>query len=265
MDKLKLKIKKLEDIILNAGKAIVAFSGGIDSSLLLLYCKRLLAEKVLAVTFSSPLQKNSEIGRALEIAKRLNVRQVLIEKDILDIPDVLKNTRERCYYCKKYIFSEIIGLKNNYPGYVVLDGSNLSDLSSNRPGLEALKDLGVISPFALAGINKKDILAMTKNTDLSNYDIKGESCLATRFTYGQPLDKEKLKMIDDIEERLGRLGLDEIRLRIHGNLARLEISSDVIGRLNNTDIKKIVDIVKKGGYTYVTLDLEGFRSGSMDL
>lgn len=264
MDKIEKKILMLKDLIKNLESVGVAYSGGLDSSLLLFFSKQVLGDKVTAFTLRSQFQKSAEIKKAKEFTKRHCIKHIILEKDILEIPEVRDNSYARCYFCKRSMMQEILKNRDAFPFNALIDGTNCTDAKKTRPGIKALKELSVKSPFIEAGIDKKDILEIAGRIEFDHPSRESESCLATRFPYGKKIDKKMLDNIEAAEDKLNKLGFRQVRLRDHMPIARLEISLEDFERLDPISIKKIVDAVKDVGFDYVTLDLEGFKSGSMD-
>ena len=235
----------------------LAFSGGIDSTLLLWLCKDL---NVTAVTFNSVFQTEEEIAQTSKICKNYGVKQKIIEYYPLGNGVLKNNPQDRCYHCKKLLFSKLSEFAN---GHNIIDGTNYDDLSVYRPGIKALEELGIISPFAKFGITKQEIRDYAKECGIDIFDKPSTPCLATRFPYGAELTPEKLRLVEHGEKILKDLGFSCCRLRLHNDIARIEIpQSDFTQFLSAKD--DIINALKTSGITYITLDLEGFRSGSMD-
>lgn len=259
------KLKELEKNLKKMARVLIAFSGGVDSTFLLKVAHDVLGNKVIAVTSSSPIHFSYELKEAEKLARRLRVRHIISHSRIPGNVNFIKNTVNRCYFCKKTLFKELkkIARENNLQ--FVLDGSNYDDFRSFRPGKKALKELGIKSPLAEVGLKKKEIRKISKELGLSSGNRPSQTCLATRIPYGERITRKKLERIEKGEEFLRSLGLKEIRLRDYGNMARIEVSPKEIRILAKKDItKKVVNRLKGLGYTYVSLDLQGYRNGSMD-
>lgn len=262
---MKKKLKRLKENLKEMGSALIAFSGGVDSTFLLKVAHDVLNDKVMIVTSSSPIHFSYELKEAKELARRLRVKHIISHSREFGNVNFVKNTINRCYFCKKALFKELKKIAQEHNLQFVLDGSNYDDFRSFRPGKKALKELGIKSPLAAAGLRKEEIRKLSKKLGLPSGNRPSQTCLATRIPYGERITRERLKRIEKGEEFLKNLGLKEVRLRDHGNTARIEVSPKEIRILTKKDIrKKVVNRLKKLGYTYVSLDLQGYRSGSMD-
>jgi uncharacterized protein len=248
------------------GKVVVAYSGGVDSTLLLKVTKDVLGdENILAVTALSPLYPERELAAAKKVAETLGVRHVLIESNELEIAEFAKNPSDRCYYCKKKLFGELLNIAREESIPFVVEGSTLDDDQDHRPGRIAVKELGVRSPLREAMLTKSDVRALSKMLDLKTWDKPSFACLASRFPYGKEINEEGLRMVDEAEDFLFGLGFKQVRVRHYETLARIEIFQEEMGRLLDGLLReKVVSRLKRIGYHYVTLDLQGFRSGSMN-
>jgi uncharacterized protein len=260
------KTARLKEIFRSMGKVLVAYSGGVDSTLLLRVAQESLGGgDVLAVTALSPLYPDRELAAAKRTAQEMGLRHILIESNELEIEGFSKNPSNRCYFCKKELFEEMqnIARKEGIP-YIV-EGSTLDDERDHRPGRKAIQELGIRSPLQEARFTKEDVRELSRALGLSTWDKPSFACLASRFPYGEEITPEGLKMVDEAEDFLMSLGFKQVRVRHYQNLARIEVYPEEISRLMNGSLReKIVDRLKKIGYHYVTLDLQGFRSGSMN-
>jgi len=260
------KISRLNAVIGSYKKVIVAFSGGVDSTLLLKLCSDVLGRRnVLAVTGVSQTYTKEEKTAATRFARSLGVQHVLLETDELACSDFAENPGKRCYYCKQELFNKIAGLASKIGILVVLDATNVDDLADYRPGRQAAEERGVISPFVLAGFTKKDIRELSKKLGLPSWDKPANPCLASRVPYGTRITEEILEKIHAGEKFIRGLGFPVVRLRHHGELARLEIPAQDFPRiLKRPILQKIVAHLKLLGYIWVALDIEGYQTGSLN-
>ncbi len=260
------KHERLKAIFKDMGKVLVAFSGGVDSTLLLKVAQDTLGSKnVLAVTALSPLYPERELQGVKNLVQALGVRHQLIHSNELEIPGFSKNPPNRCYYCKSKLFGELLGLAKEEAIPVVVEGSTLDDDRDHRPGKMAIQELGIRSPLKETGFTKEEVRELSRALGLSTWDKPSFACLASRFPYGEEITEEGLKMVDQAEEFLFGLGFKQVRVRHYGNLARIEILKEEMGRLTEGSLReKVVDRLKRMGFQYITLDLQGFRSGSMN-
>lgn len=260
------KIKKLEEIFKSMEKVIVAFSGGVDSTFLLRMAKEALGlENVLAVTALSPLYPERELKRAKGITEEMGVRHLLVESNELEIKGFSDNPPDRCYFCKRELFQELKKLAIQERISYVVEGSTLDDEIDFRPGRKAIQELQIRSPLIEASFTKADVREVSKALGLSTWDKPSFACLASRFPYGMEITEEGLKMVDEAENFLFELGFKQVRVRHYGKLARIEILKEEMGHLLNDPLReKVVSQFKRIGYHYVTVDLQGYRSGSMN-
>jgi len=259
------KLENLKKMISEMGHVLIAFSGGVDSTFLLKVCVDVLGrENVIAVTASSPTYQMDET-EAKKIAQFFGVKHVIIHTNEMGNEKFLSNTVERCYFCKKELFSKLKEIAAEHGIKHVLDASNADDSLDYRPGMKAARELGIKSPLLEAGITKEEIRKFSKEMGLPTATKPSQSCLASRFPYGEKITEEKLKMVAEAEKFLKELGFKVVRVRHHGNIARIEVDKNEMVRLMEERIrKKIYERLKEIGYTWVCLDLMGYRSGSMN-
>jgi uncharacterized protein len=260
------KYKRLEEIFHSMGRVLVAYSGGVDSSLLLKVAREVLGdENVLAVTALSPLYPEREVSNAKKVAQSLGARHRLIESNELEIEGFSNNPPNRCYYCKKELFEKMLHLAAGEGIRFVVEGSTLDDEKDHRPGRMAVRELGIRSPLLEARFTKREIRELSQTLDLPTWDKPSFACLASRFPYGKEITAEELKRVAGAEDFLFGLGFKQVRVRHYGRLARIEIFQEEMGRLMEAPLREnVVKRLKEMGYTYITLDLQGFRSGSMN-
>jgi uncharacterized protein len=259
------KLAKLESYLESLDSLAVAFSGGVDSSFLLKIAHTLLGDKVLAVIINSSTFPQRELEDALELVNDLEVNYRIIEAENINIEGFADNPRNRCYLCKRDLFSHVWPVARDNNIKWVADGSNFDDINDYRPGMMAIKELGVISPLLEAGLRKADIRALSKRMQLKSWDKPAAACLASRFSYGQRISLEKLKMVEAGEDFLLELGFKQVRVRVHENLARIEVDPAERHKFYNDKIMdQISDKFKELGFPYSSLDLAGYRTGSMN-
>jgi len=259
------KFEKLKNLLGEMGKVLVAFSGGVDSSFLLKVAVDVLGENVLAVIASSETYPEKERDEAVKLAKRLNVRYEVIQTKELENPDFAHNPPERCYFCKMELFSKLKDIAESEGIPHVLDGSNFEDTSDFRPGAKAAEELGVRSPLKEVGLVKQEIRQLSKYVDLPTWNKPSMACLSSRFPYFTEIEPESLKQVAQAEEFLKGLGFNQVRVRHHGQIARIEIEPQEFSKIVEKATKeKIINAFKKFGFIYIALDLAGFRSGSMN-
>lgn len=251
------ELKKLKEMLKEMGAVLVAFSGGVDSTFLLKVAREVLGERVLAVTADSPLFSAREKREAAALARLLGARHLFLS--FMPGEEFWENSPSRCYFCKRALFSALKA-KAKEEGLVVVEGSNLDDLGDFRPGMQALAELGVRSPLKEAGLGKESIRELARLFKLPNWKKPANACLASRFPYGERITLPALGKVEEAEEFLFSLGLQGLRVRHHGELARLEIPPSSWACLLSADFcARVVAGLKELGYRYVTLDLEGYR------
>ena len=257
------KFSVLKDYIASLGSVAVAFSGGVDSTFLLKVSHDILGDKAIAVTLSSNLFPHREMNEAKTFCAENNITQIIFHVDELAIEGFAQNPKNRCYLCKKELFTKILAIAHEHNISHVIEGSNLDDLGDYRPGLKAIDELGVKSPLRFAKLTKSDIRELSRELGLKTWEKPSFACLASRFVYGETITPEKLIMVEHAESFLLDLGFKQMRVRIHGDIARIEILPEDFERVINLRTK-IYDTLKDLGFSYVTLDLRGYRTGSMN-
>lgn len=255
--------KKLENRLKELKKVAIAFSGGIDSSFLLYSANKVLGrENVLAIIGNGQMIPRKDYAEAIEFLKENNFAYIETKVDCLEVLEFKENHKDRCYYCKKSIMSKIIKIAKENGFDTVCDGKNVDDTKVYRPGNNATKELGIISPLEECGFSKKDIRENAKMLGIPFWNKPSNSCLATRFPYNTILTNENLKKVENAEEIIKSLDIPTTRVRVHENIARIEVEKQYFDKILNN--LQIVEQIKELGFDYVTLDLEGLKNGSFD-
>jgi uncharacterized protein len=258
------KEKKLEVIIKSYKSAVVAYSGGVDSTLLLfLTFKYLGKDNVLALIADSETYPEREKREAIQFCKDNDINYEILYTEELKDERFAKNPIDRCYYCKIHLFSSAKKIKEKKGFDVIFEGSNADDIMDYRPGRNAVKEYSIISPLLLADLNKKEIRELSKKYGLQTYNKPSKACLASRIPYGVRIDVNTLKKIDESEAFLESLGFRCVRVRVHGEIARIEVDKKDMERLLEKR-EEIIEGLQRLGFLYVTLDLEGYKTGSMN-
>ena len=265
-NELLLKYNKLQEYFKELGKVAVAFSSGVDSTFLLYAAHDALGANVIAVTASSCSFPKRELNEAKDYCKGLGVRHFIVESEELEIDGFAQNPPNRCYLCKRELFEKMFELAREQGIDYVAEGSNLDDNGDYRPGLQAVAELGAKSPLREIGFTKQEIRELSREFGLPTADKQSFACLSSRFPYGETITREKLGMVDRAEQFLLDEGFSQFRVRIHGdNLARIEIQPKDFSRMLEEDYRiRIYDTLQSYGFTYVSLDLKGYRTGSMN-
>ena len=257
------EIGKLKKILKDMENIAVAFSGGIDSTFLLSLASQTEGVKVTALTARLHGVPEREIEEAIPFCKNLGIKHIIFDFNELDIKEYRENRPQRCYHCKTALFKVMLGITKDNNIKKLVDGTNADDVGKYRPGLKALEEMGISSPLAESGFSKEDIRKYSKEMGLSAWDKPSFPCLATRFPYGEEINENKLVMVGEAEEYLKDIGIRCIRVRMHGNIARIESDEEGLDLLIRKR-QQVVRKLKSLGFLYITADLGGFRSGSMD-
>ncbi|MCK5912260.1 MAG: ATP-dependent sacrificial sulfur transferase LarE [Desulfuromusa sp.] len=259
------KYQHLKDILSEFNSVVIAFSGGVDSTLLLkVACDSLGVDKVLALTATSPIFPGYEIEQSKLLADELGVQQQFFDSSEMELADFVENNLQRCYHCKHNMLKLFLQVMTDMPG-TLLEGSNFDDQNDYRPGQKAVTQLKVRSPLLEANLRKPEIRELSRQLKLSTWDKQPFACLATRFPYGTKITIDKLKQIDQCENWLRLQSFSNYRVRYHNRLARIEVSPTEIPRLMEGSLRlELIEVFKFNGFDYVTLDLQGYRSGSMN-
>ncbi len=261
---LEKRLEELEAVVAPHGSALVAFSGGVDSSLALAVTARALPKgRVLAVTSNNETYLPSELEGAKGLARFLGVEHLVVDTRELDDPNYAKNPSNRCYFCKSTLYSDLAKVAEEKGYACVVDGANKDDEGDYRPGRKAAKELGVVSPLSAAGMGKAEVREIAKHLGLPTWDKPALACLSSRFPYGQEITAEKLAQVARAEEFMRRQGYKQVRVRHHGEIARLEVGPDELERAFR-DREKISTELRAAGFLYVTLDLAGYQPGSLN-
>ncbi len=259
------KYDHLRDIVIQADSAIIAFSGGVDSTFLLKVCVDALGERALAVTARSETFPERELQEAQDLAHRIGARHVIVDSEELDVPGFSNNPPHRCFLCKSELFSKLKQIGMDHGISLIFDGSNVDDQGDFRPGRQAAQQCGIRSPLEEAGLGKEEIRTLSKMLNLPTWNKPAFACLSSRFPYNSKITRTALRQVENAENFLWNLGMREFRVRHHDTIARIELGEKELRLFwQGHQRDKIVQHLKSLGYEYITLDLEGYRTGSMN-
>ena len=264
-EKARAKKERLIQRLQGLNGLLVAFSGGLDSTFLLAVAHDVLGDGVLAATAKGALYPSYEVQDAVAFAREKGIDHVVFPFQVMEVPEVVSNPPDRCYHCKKALFKTLLDIAREKGLNHIAHGANVDDLGDYRPGSRAAKEMAVLAPLVDAGLGKEEIRFLSKEMGLSTWDKASMACLASRIPYGDAITQEKLRMIEEAERFLAECGLKQFRVRHHGDVARIEVNPADMGRLIDVDLRrKIVDQCRKIGFVHVSLDLEGYVTGSLN-
>ena len=257
------KLEQLKEYLKNLESVVIAFSSGVDSTFLLKIAHDTLGENVIAVTAKSCSFPNRELNEAIEFCKKENIKQIIFDFNVFNVERFKDNPPNRCYLCKKELFGKIQSIAKENGIKNIIEGSNLDDEVDYRPGMQAIKELKIKSPLRELKFTKQEIRELSKELGLPTFAKPSFACLSSRVVYGETITEEKLKMVDKAEQFLLDLGVHQVRVRIHSNIARIEVLPEEMQKLMDNR-NTIAHKLKELGFSYVTLDLLGYRTGSMN-
>lgn len=259
------KLEKLKNTLQQMGSVLVAYSGGVDSSFLLSVAAEVLGPKAVAATARSELYPPDELAQARRITQQLGVEHLVFEGRQMDNPEFLANPPDRCYLCKRELFTQLQEIARQHGLKYVIEGAQSDDLGDYRPGMRATEELGVRAPLIEADLTKQQIRQLSQKRGLETADAPARTCLATRFPYDHEITSARLQQVASAEQWLQQQGFEQVRVRHHRDIARIEVLPEQIPRLTKNPLRdKLVEEFKRLGFLYITVDLQGYRMGSMN-